>query len=219
MPLDKAEICARYSEIYTGAVVDTLDEMGYDRQTLPSNINALSEDMHVEGFAYPVRGQPDRSVDFEQNLREILTMLSEAPDNSVAVYDTGDEEAAHIGELSTLSLKKQGCRGAVVDGGVRDVTYILDQDFPVFTRYRTPADGPPRWRLEDWDVPVNIGKTEIPPGDFIVGDADGVVVVPQEVIEDVLVRAEDTVNDESSVRDAVRDGVSPIDAYEEYGAF
>jgi len=219
VPTHKDEICARYSDIYTGAVTDTLDEMGYDRQTLPSDINSLTAEMHMGGFAYPVRGEPDRSVDFEENLRNILRMLGQAPNNSVAVYDTGDEEAAHIGELSTLSLQKQGCRGAVIDGGTRDITHILDQEFPVFTRYRTPADGPPRWRLEEWNVPVQIGKVEIRPGDFIHGDADGVVVVPQDVTKEVLERAEETVNDENMVRKAVSEGRAPIDAYDEYGAF
>lgn len=67
-----------------------------------------------------------------------------SPAESVAVYRTRDDKAAHLGELSTTALVAQGCRGAVVDGGVRDVGQILDREFPVFTRYRTPADAPPR---------------------------------------------------------------------------
>jgi regulator of RNase E activity RraA len=146
-------------------------------------------------------------------------MLGEAPADSVAVYQSRDDEAAHLGELSTTALAAQGCRGAVVDGGVRDVRHILDQGFPVFTRYRTPADAPPRWRLAEWDVPVRIGDVEVRPGDVVVGDVDGVVCVPRDIREEVLLAAEKTVETETEVREAVTEGMDPLAAYDEYGEF
>lgn len=118
-------------------------------------------------------------------------------------YQTRDEDAAHLGEFSTLALQSRGCRGAVVDGGVRDVRSILDQEFPVFSRYLTPADSPPRWRLANWDVPIHIGAVEVSPGDVLVGDIDGVVCVPRDIREEVLQRAEETIDTEDTVREAV----------------
>lgn len=219
MAIETTELCDRYERLYPGAVTDALDNLGYGDRTLPSAINALSDDMQLAGVAYPAHGYPDEETDYDANLRRFLRMLGDAPADSVAVYRTRDDEAAHLGELSTAALAAQGCRGAVVDGGVRDVRHILDQEFPVFTRYRTPADAPPRWRLAEWDVPVRIGDVEVRPGDVIVGDVDGVVCVPRGVREEVLLAAEETVETENKVREAVTEGTDPLAAYEEYGEF
>lgn len=214
-----SRICDRYEALYPGAVVDSLDERGYMRQTIPSSINPLTMDMRVAGLAYPVIGHPDAEAEYDANMRRFLTMLGEVRPNSVIAYETQDDYAAQIGELSTAALQERGCRGAVLDGGVRDVNYILDQDFPVFARYRTPADAPPRWRLTDWDVPIQIGDVDIHPGDVLVGDVDGVVCVPSEVALEVLEDAEDTVSTEDEVRTSVRNGVKPLEAYDRYGKF
>lgn len=219
MPRTDSGIYDRFDSIYPGAIVDCLDERGYMNQTLHHSIGPLTMEMRVAGLAFPVVGQPDPDADYEANIRRFLRMLGEVPSDSVIVYETNDDQAAQLGELSTAALQARGCRGAVVDGGVRDINHILDQNFPVFARYRTPADAPPRWRLTEWDVPVEVGGVEIHPGDILVGDADGVVCVPSEVALDVLEEAEGVVSAENKVRTAVRSGVPPIDAYEEYGTF
>ena len=74
-------------------------------------------------------------------------------------------------------------RGAVIDGGARDTDYILELGFPVFARYRTPIDIVGRWHLVAYNVPIQIGHVHIEPGDYILGDRDGVIAVPQEVAE------------------------------------
>jgi 4-hydroxy-4-methyl-2-oxoglutarate aldolase len=219
MAIPTADLCDRYAALYPGAVTDALDAMGYGSRALPSTIGPLTPDTQMAGVAYPIHGYPDEDCDYDANMRRFLRMLGDAPADSVVAYQTRDEEAAHIGELSTTALQSQGCRGAVVDGGARDTRFIVDQGFPVFTRYRTPADAPPRWRLAEWDVPVTIGAVEVRPGDVLVGDVDGVICVPQDVRDEVLERAEETVDTEDQVRDAIRDGVDPLAAYEEFGEF
>jgi regulator of RNase E activity RraA len=214
-----AELARRFSELYPGAVADTLDDQGYDEQVLPPSITPLTDDTTLAGIAYTVIGHPDPGVEYDANLRRFLRMLGEAPEHSIVAYQTNDDGAAHLGELSTTALAEQGCRGAVIDGGVRDVRFILDQEFPVFSRYRTPADAPPRWRLDDWNVPIEIGGVDVEPGDVLVGDVDGVVCVPRSIAEAVLEQAEAMVETESAVRDAVKDGVAPLDAYDEFGKF
>jgi regulator of RNase E activity RraA len=217
--METAELCDRYEQLYPGAVTDALDERGFGNRVLPSGINALRDSMQMAGIAYPAHGYPDEDCDYDANIRRFLRMLGDAPAHSVAVYQSRDDEAAHLGELSTTALDAQGCRGAVVDGGIRDIRYILDQDFPVFTRYRTPADAPPRWRLSDWNVPVEIGSVEIRPGDVLLGDADGVVCVPRAIREEILYAAEETVETENRVRTAVREGMDPLEAYDKYDEF
>lgn len=219
MSMDSAELCRRYEQLYPGAVTDTLDELGYKTQTLPSNINPLTKEMHVAGLAYPTTGQPDSDANYDANIRRFLTMLSDTPDQSLIAYETNDTESAHLGELSAEALQQQGCRGAVIDGGVRDTRYILKKEFPVFTRYKTPVDAPPRWRLDDWGIPIQIGDVEIRPNDVLIGDLDGMVCVPNDIAEEVLDRAEETVDTEDNVRTAVSNGIDPVEAYEEYGKF
>jgi len=78
----------------------------------------------------------------------------------------------------------------VLDGGCRDIAFIRDEGFPVFTRFVAPEDSTWRWELEATQVPVTIGRVQVEPGDWIVGDDDGVVVVPRSIAEDVLAEAE-----------------------------
>jgi regulator of RNase E activity RraA len=214
-----AELCDRYAALYPGAATDVLDEMGLEDQTLDNRIGPLAPEMNVAGVAFPVVGRPNRSVDDEANIRTILRMLGEAPADSVLVYDTNDRQYSHIGELSVEALQVRGCRGAVLDGGARDVSHILETGFPTFTRHETPADAVPRWELIDWDVPAVVGGVRVEPGDVVLGDVDGVVVVPREHAVEVLERAEALAETENEVRAAVRDGVAPLDAYERFGRF
>jgi regulator of RNase E activity RraA len=99
------------------------------------------------------------------------------------------------------------------------VSFVLEEDFPVFCRFVTPEDSTWRWELEATQVAITIGRVAIEPGDWVVGDDDGVVVVPQAIAEDVLAEAEEKAATESEIRAAVREGVLPLEAYERYGTF
>jgi regulator of RNase E activity RraA len=148
-------------------------------------------------------------------------MLGEVPAHHVVVYQTHDEActSAHLGELSVVSLHARGCAGAVIDGGCRDVEFILTEGFPVFCRYRTPADAVPRWRVERWNTPVTIGTVRVEPGDYVVADRDGIVVIPHALRDDVIAAAEDLAATENEIRKAVRDGAAPLEAYDRFGVF
>jgi regulator of RNase E activity RraA len=89
----------------------------------------------------------------------------------------------------------------------------------VFSRYVTPQDCVPRWELLGHTRPITAGGVRISPGDWIVADADGIVSVPADVCEQVLARAEEVVATENQVRDAVRQGVLPLEAFERFGKF
>ncbi len=97
--------------------------------------------------------------------------------------------------------------------------FILEEEFPVFCSHITPEDSTWRWELEATQVPVTVGRVRIEPGDWVVGDDDGVVVVPHGLAESVLVEAEEKAATESEIRAAVRAGTSPLEAYERYGTF
>jgi 4-hydroxy-4-methyl-2-oxoglutarate aldolase len=210
----------RFAAVYTGAITDVLDQRGYLHQTLPSELAPLRRGMRLAGPAFPVEGRPHPGHDYDTSIRKILEMLGAVLPGSVAVYQTSDSSSAHLGELSVTSLKSRGCAGVVIDGGCRDVDFVLQEDFPVFARYTTPQDCVPRWELTArGDVSITIEEVRIAPGDWVVADEDGVVVVPAQEAESVLAEAEAKVATESQIRDAVRVGMLPLEAYERYGTF
>jgi 4-hydroxy-4-methyl-2-oxoglutarate aldolase len=212
----------RLAAIYTAALADILDARGHHDQTLPADIRALERGTRVAGPAYTVKGGAAANAGadaYDRAIRKMLEMLGAVPAGHVAVYACGHDVSAHLGELSVTSLKARGVAGCVLDGGCRDVRFILDEGFPVFCRYVTPEDSTWRWQLEATQVPVTVGRVRVEPGDWIVADDDGVVVVPEAIAEDVLAEAEQKAATESEIRVAVRDGMLPLEAYERYGTF
>jgi regulator of RNase E activity RraA len=213
------ELGARFQALYTGALTDVLDRRGLARQTLPADLAPLTPGTRLAAPAFTVEGRPHAGHGYDESIRKILAMLGDVPPGHVAVYQTNDAESAQFGELSGTSLQARGCMGVVVDGGCRDVEYLRRLNFPVFCRYTTPQDCVPRWELTATNVPVTIGDVRVGPGDWVVADHDGIVVVPAAVAEDVLSEAEAKVSTENDIRDAVRDGMLPLEAYERYGTF
>ena len=211
----------RFARLYTAAVTDVMDEMGLLRQTLPHAIQPLTADMRLAGYAFTARGRAHRGKPRERDatLRRFLGMLGAVPADSVLVLAANDQEAAHFGELSAEWFRARRVRGAVIDGSTRDAASIARVRFPTFVRYRTPQDSVPRWRVSDWGQPLTIGGVRVSLGDIVVGDLDGVVIVPRRVAVEVLKRCERLVGTESKVRTAVKRGMKPLAAYEKFGAF
>jgi 4-hydroxy-4-methyl-2-oxoglutarate aldolase len=212
-------VCRRFSAIYAGAIADVLDEMGYRHQVFPSSIQALKIDQRVAGIAMTVEGEATESQDPEEVYLPILKMLGDLRPGDVIVSQPHDNFSAHLGELSCETAKFRGARGAVIDGGARDIDYILKLGFPLFCRYRTPQDVIGRWKLVSYGKEIKIGQVTVRRGDFIVGDKDGVLAIPREMTLQVLEKSEEVVGTENLVRKAILEGVHPVDAYRQYGRF
>ena len=204
---------------YTAAVADVLDALGYPNQTLPPEIIPLRPGMRVAGPAFAVEGRPRPGGEYEPSIRRILELLGAVPSGYVAVYATNDRSCAQFGELSATSLAARGAAGVVLDGGCRDLDFIVREAFPVFARFVTPQDSVPRWEVVEWGHEVAIGEVRVATGDYVVGDSDGVVIVPAALRDDVLARAEAVVGTENEVRRAVRAGMAPLEAFERFGKF
>ena len=181
----------RFAAVPTAALVDVMDELGRREQTLPPSIRPLAPGMRVAGQAFTVEGGPSGHDDWDAAIRKTLGMLGEVPAGCVAVYQCHQDRSAHFGELSATSLASRGVAGCVIDGGCRDVRRIEEEGFPVFARFVTPEDSTWRWEVTATQVPITIGTVRIEPGDWVVGDEDGVVVVPAAVAGDVLRRRGD----------------------------
>lgn len=204
---------------YAGAVTDILDEMGLQQQVLPHEIQCFMPGWTVAGRALTIAGRPSTETDPDMVYIPFLRMLGEIGPGDVLVSQPNDSVSAHLGELSAETAKYRGARGAIIDGGARDTEYMRRLGFPVFCRYTTPNDIRGRWEMTDFNVPIQIGDVTIEPGDFVVGDRDGVVVIPIAVADEVISKAEEVVRTENLVRKAILEGVHPVKAYEIYHRF
>jgi 4-hydroxy-4-methyl-2-oxoglutarate aldolase len=209
----------RFAAVPAAALVDVMDDLGHREQTLPSSIRPLAPGMRLAGQAFTVEGGPADHGGWDAAIRKVLAALGDVPSGHVAVYQCNHDRSAHFGELSATSLASRGVAGCVIDGGCRDVRLIEALGFPVFARFVTPEDSTWRWEVTATQVPITIGTVRIEPGDWVVGDEDGVVVVPRDLAEDVLRAAEEKVGTENLVREAVRSGMTPLEAFERFGTF
>lgn len=217
-PISERELCERYEKVTTPMVNDVLREMELLYQTFPNHIMPLREEMKVAGIAFTIKGSKNLKLDDE--MPERAAMLEAIPENSICVWDTsGDDESAQWGEIMTMASKKQGCRGAVVDGGVRDTDKILEQKFPVFCKYRTSNGMLGRFRMIGYQIPIVMGNVHVYPGDVILGDIDGCIAIPRELAYEVLLRAEQIRDNEVGIKQMVGSGMKPTEVVENGGYF
>ncbi len=209
----------RLEALYTGAVHDVLRAMGHANCVLPNEITPLDATRKVAGEVYTVSGHIDQTRDPHDTLVQWTGLLSKAPSGKVLVCQPNTHMVALMGELSAETLHHKKVRGYVVDGGCRDTGFILKIGFPVFCSFNTPADIVARWIPDRFGEPITIGAVTITSGDYILGDRDGVVVLPGNIAGDVITQTEQVVSTENKVRSAILDGMDPQEAYLKYGKF
>ena len=213
------ELTERLGRCYTGAVHDVLRMMGHEHCVLPPEIKAIAPGTRLAGPVWTVSGRIDRTRSRDETLLSWCTLLSRAPAGHVVVCQPNNHEIALMGELSAQTLQARGVLGYVVDGGSRDTDLVLEQGFPVFCAFLTPADIVERWMSDRYGEPVVIGEVTISTGDYLLGDRDGVVIVPRRLAEEAVARTEAVVATESEMRRALIGGMDPVDAYHKFGKF
>ncbi len=130
-----------------------------------------------------------------------------AKKGDILVITTGGVGPAVWGELATQSALKKKLAAVVVDGAVRDSDEIRELGFPVYSRLVVPNAGEPKG-LGEINIPIKIGSVPVKPGDWIVCDGDGVVIIPQERAVEVANRAQDVLERENRIRREIQDGSS-----------
>ena len=193
--------------------------MGMRDFTLPPTIRSQTVQKTIAGPAFTLLGRVDRNADPHQTLLDWTGFLSKAKPNHVVVIQANDNEVAHMGELSGEVLMRKGVPGCVIDGATRDVSFLIDMKLPVYARYTTPRDIVGYWLVGGMDVPVKIGPVTINPGDYILADHDGVIVLPKARAEEIITAAETASKTENKIRTAILAGMDPQAAYLKYGKF
>ena len=212
-PTERLEAC------YTGIIHDVMRAMGLKDFVLPPEIRPLFPDRKLAGPVFTVKGRVDEAADAHTTLLEWTGLLSEAKADHVVVCEANNRVTAMMGELSAETLQYRGVKGYIVDAACRDVDFILKIGFPVCFTHYTPRDIVAYWRPDGFEVPIRIGDVAIRPGDYVLADRDGIVVIPRDRIEPVLDAAETAIAAENQVRKAILEGVDPREAYLRFGKF
>ncbi len=217
-PIPDKALLERYEQLYTGAINDVLREFCLMDQALPNRIVPLREYRTVAGFAFTVKSSPNTKVTGEMEFR--TRMLDEMHEDAFVVWDSShDEKSTSWGGVMTATAKGKGIKAACLDGGIRDTHQILEADFPVFYKYRSSNGSLGRCLITHYQIALEIGSVIIKPGDVVLGDVDGVLVVPRDVAYEVLVRAEEIRENEKKIFGWVKEGQSARDITDKGGYF
>ena len=212
-------VTERLSRCYTGVVHDVMRGMGLADFTLPPELRPILPEQTLAGPAFTIEGMVDPAADPHKTLLAWTGLLSKIPTGHIWVSQPNDRTVAHMGELSAETLKNKGVRGAVLDGGIRDVNFLLALGFQAWSRFFTPRDIVGWWLPKAINVPITIGAVRIQPGDYLIGDRDGLIRVPRGIAEEIVTKAEAAITTENKVRTAILDGVDPQEAYLRHGKF
>jgi len=216
------ELRVRYALIDTSNVADVLDKMGHpDCGLAPELLPYPADAGRIAGWAYTIEGQMMAYA--AAGDPEKMRACQGLSPGEISVWSGDGEGVCYFGELIALGMKERGCVGAVVDGGVRDIRWLGEHKFPVYARYRTPVQSIGRWKVTAWQKPVDMrGATvafvTVRPGDFILGDEDGVIAIPQALAERVLLEAEQLTQREVQIRAELKNGLTLAQALEKFGA-
>lgn len=214
-----SELAERLSRCCASAVNDVLGEMGHRNVVLPPRIRPLDPTRRLAGEVFTISGHVDQTLSREETLLRWARVLSRVPGGRVLVCQPQTRTIALMGELSARALMVKGTRGYVVDGHCRDTEDVLEMGFAVFCELATPADIAERWTYDRLGEPITIGTVTISSGDYLIGDRDGVVVIPGRDAEQVVARTEAVMSTESEMRKAILAGMDPEQAFLKFGRF
>ena len=174
------------SNLYTAVIADSLDELGYRQQAMREDLRPLFPNTCFAGWARTVACVDMFHVPEDPYAKEIEAVDSILAGEVVVVSTAESKRNAPWGELLSTAARARGARGAVIDGLVRDVRKIEALGFSVFARGIKPVDSRGRGMVLEYNVPVDCGGVLVSPGDLVFADYDGVMVIPAEVLPEVI---------------------------------
>jgi 4-hydroxy-4-methyl-2-oxoglutarate aldolase len=204
-------IIAEFSRLPTAAVSDAIDRMGI--QGVALGIKPLTPGFKLCGRAFTLRYRPIGYVE----RGTVGDYIDDVPPGDVVVLDNGGRLDATVwGDILTLTARQRGVAGTVIDGVCRDVARAIEVNYPIYSRSHTMRTGKDRVEVEDVNVPVGLNDVQVRPGDLLIGDADGIVVIPWSRAEEVLKVAQEIEVAEKAIEEEVLKGTSLRAAREKF---
>jgi 4-hydroxy-4-methyl-2-oxoglutarate aldolase len=216
MPRDLTLI-DRLSRLHPAVVADCLDREGVRNQVLAPHVRPLAQTMRVAGFAATVHcvevdAVPESRDDWYRN--ELASVDALEPADVIVVSTC---RGSYWGELLSTAASFRGAHGAVLDAYTRDTLALIEMGFPTFAAGIHCADSLGRIDVDEFDVPITCADVRVEPGDLVLGDHDGVVVVPAAIGAEIVALAEEKLHGENLVRKQLAAGMPVSQAFREYG--
>lgn len=216
---DEIIAALRLPENSTGNIADAVEEATGARGWMSSDMKPIY-DARIVGRAATALMRPVLRTDTRKYQNHLLEVLDQAEPGSILVYVMQDGlEIAAMGNLMGTTAKVRGLAGAVIDGAVRDTAELKRLEFPVWSRRVSPATSVGRMISVDKQIPVLCAGVMVRPGDYLVGDADGVVVVPAHAAEKVVALLKQYDDKESKMLPIIEREKSMLKALEIYNRY
>jgi len=217
MPERDLELIERLERLHPAVVSDCLDRAGIRSGVMAPHIRPLYPEARVAGYAMTVHcvevdAVPEDPADW---YRGELASVDALQPGDVMVVSTC--RGSYWGELLATASRYRGARGIVADAYARDTLSLIEMRFPTFAAGIHCADSLGRIDVDDFGAPVECGGVEVSPGDLVLGDHDGVVVIPAAVAGEVVAAAEEKVAGENLVRSKLAEGMPVSEAFRTYG--
>ena len=187
-----------------GAITDALKLLGYDGWMM--GVKPVNPDFKIYGRAFTMQYGLLPSVEAVTSFNYYL-LLNEIAQGDVIVLATNNCQMAILGENMQHASKMMKAAGVVLDGKNRDTGVIRSYDQPVFSSGQEVKFMPGNFKITSYQVPVVCGGIEVRPGDYIIGDIDGVIVIPIGIIDEVLFQAERITEIEEQMDKAIESGL------------
>lgn len=206
------------SDLYSGVVSDVLDEMGYRDQATLGDIAPLMEDTVIFGPAFTSIGTQVYSMP-ESPLTAQCKVVDQLKEGEIYVLVTrGEYTCAVFGEIFGNGVLQRGCSGVLLDGLIRDSKELKEMKFPIFFKGRNPRTSKGRCEINECQIPVDFQGVTINPGDYIYADSDGIIIIPQDIIEEVIEKSYEVVERENVTRSRILKGETMAEVYATGGA-
>ena len=214
--------------MYSGIICDVLDQMGYRQQALNNQINGLNDETVIFGPAFTSIGTTVYSMPEHPLIAQTKVGDQRGEGEIYVLVTRGEYNCAVFGEIFATRVMKKGGAGVLLDAYARDLKELKrmslhgSDGIPVFFRGKSPHTSKGRCEINECQIPIimegacNYSVT-INPGDYIFGDIDGVVIIPQDIIMEVLERSFDTIEKENETRNGLLEGKSLQEVYAIHG--
>lgn len=204
-------------KISSSVMSDVLDGMEIRGQSMGTMIHPLDDESIIVGYAATMLMTDTYDYGQDTFTKQFKAIDGLKEGEVMMVAAGGSERAALWGELLSTAATYRGAKGAIIEGVARDVKLIRDMKFPVFAIGVNPISSKGRLIAVDHGCPVEICGVTVNPGDLVIADVDGVVVVPKDAIEEAVETALDVVRRETMTRDELRNGAGLYDVFKKYG--
>jgi regulator of RNase E activity RraA len=208
------ELIEGFRNLGTSTIADVLDDLGI--HGIIENIKPISPGFRLVGSAFTLKEVTGVWGTYSTEDLKIGYVIDSIQPDDVIVIDNGGHRVSSWGGMAAAAAQMKGVAGLIADGGVRDLDEITEFRFPIFSRFVVPTSGKKRIKLVSINTVVKIDNVQVRPGDILVGDGSGIVVIPIEKAKQIMETAILYDRQDKQALEEVRKGLSFAEAVRKF---